>query len=334
MAEAPDTNSTAQSQSQSVMAVSAALRRALGDQVRDIATRAAGSLRCLPAAGSVAEVCSLANSKGVALAPTTSSTRDFRSGPPLREDADRLAHFGSRAVGPGASARTFASGGEAGDEEPHDKPQEPGVVSQAEHDVVYPKNYEEIEDEIYEMAEDLLPNIHKPLYNVWDALPESQRGIVEWSEGAEQGDDEGDLFSDLYDADQWDGAEAEVADAEGTVGLAMEGTGLEKVSDLKDTVFQWEYYLVLHPQATALPRHPKNDKVRLTIQLENLRSYYGLTEAQKSHIALICGPRYTSRTDSILLTTQVHRSRADNQRHLMKMVTDLVEEAKTFVPAP
>ena len=200
--------------------------------------------------------------------------------------------------------------------------------------MVYPKNYEEIEDEIYEMAEDLLPNIHKPLYNVWDALPESQRGIVEWSEGAEQEDDEGDLFSDLYDADQWDGAEAEVADAEGTVGLAMEGTGLEKVSDLKDTVFQWEYYLVLHPQATALPRHPKNDKVRLTIQLENLRSYYGLTEAQKSHIALICGPRYTSRTDSILLTTQVHRSRADNQRHLMKMVTDLVEEAKTFVPAP
>jgi len=234
-----------------------------------------------------------------------------------------------------SEARTFASSGDSESEGPA-PPRQPQPT--AAPNVVHPKSYEEVEDEIYEMAEDLLPNIHKPLYNVWDLLPEDERGIVEYDEASSAGGDGmdqeiGDLIADLYEEDQWS-VEDEIGDAE----RAMEGHGLpggklERVTDLKDTIFQWEYYLVLHPLATALPRHPKNDKVRLTVQLENLSAYHGLTEAQKSHIALICGPRYTSKTDSILLTTQAHRSRVDNQKHLMKIVQDLVDEARAFAPS-
>ena len=145
----------------------------------------------------------------------------------------------------------------------------------------------------------------------------------------------GDLVADMYEDEQWDIVEDDVVDAEQTMGSAAADhheSALGPVSDFKDTIFQWEYFLVLHPHATVLPRHPKNDKVRLTVHLENLCAYYGLSEAQKSHIALICGPRYTPKTDTVLLTTQTHESRIDNQKYLMKVVKDLVDEAKRFIP--
>ncbi|QDZ24871.1 hypothetical protein HOP50_15g74140 [Chloropicon primus] len=233
-----------------------------------------------------------------------------------------------------AAGRTFASSSSSGEEEAGDVEQ---ATKQEEKvkgdDVIYPRNYEEVEDELYDMVEDLLPNIHKPLYNVWDKLPEDERDVIQWDEkNSKERGSIGDMLSDLYDDEQWD-MDEEITQAEETVGQAGSDHALERVSDWEDTIFQWEYYLVLHPQAVALPRHPKNDKVRLTVQLENLRSYYGLSEAQKSHIALICGPRYKSKSDSILLTTQTHQSRADNQRHLMNVVKELVEEAKSFVPS-
>ena len=233
---------------------------------------------------------------------------------------------------------------------------------------IYHKSYEEAEDHIFEMAETLLPKIKKPVYNIWDFLQEEDRNALGWSESGgktkgnekegqegtkelekiEVGEEEkekkeeeerqleiGDLVADMYEDEQWDIVEDDVVDAEQTMGSAAADhheSALGPVSDFKDTIFQWEYFLVLHPHATVLPRHPKNDKVRLTVHLENLCAYYGLSEAQKSHIALICGPRYTPKTDTVLLTTQTHESRIDNQKYLMKVVKDLVDEAKRFIP--
>jgi len=306
-----------------------------------------------------------------------------------------LRAWSALAPGPAANTRTLSSsagegggegegegeGGEAGEAPAlaSDQPDTPASADASANDiaaaakkgdrVIFPKSYEEAEDAIFEMAEELLPNVDKPVYNVWDRLPEDEREGLPWAQGGDRdkkrqgrigrSDDSdesssdseevsfSDAFADIYERDQWgmdaeiedllvaDGKEAgeAAADAAGAAdaGEAKKKTTLRPVTEWEETIFEWEYSLVLHPHAVALPRHPLNNKVRLKVNLENLRQYYDLSEEEKSHIALICGPRYKSKTDSIFLTTQTHASRVDNQKHLMKIVKDLVDEAKSFV---
>ena len=101
----------------------------------------------------------------------------------------------------------------------------------------------------------------------------------------------------------------------------------------EDGVLEWQATMVLHAAAMSLPAHPLNRKIRLRVHVQALGAKLGMSQAQLDHLVLVAGPRYKSESDVLLLTCDIHPKRADNQRHLLRILNELVKEAKTAIPS-
>lgn len=74
--------------------------------------------------------------------------------------------------------------------------------------------------------------------------------------------------------------------------------------------------------------HPLNKKAKMSVYLRDLQVETGLSNAALQHIARICGTRYNQNRGELTLVSEKYLHREENCHHIMKMVTDLIEEGK------
>ncbi|KAK9802061.1 hypothetical protein WJX73_009337 [Symbiochloris irregularis] len=96
-----------------------------------------------------------------------------------------------------------------------------------------------------------------------------------------------------------------------------------------EAILHWETHQVLKVGPVNEP-HPKDKVAKCTVHLRDLQRVCDLSDQALQHIALICGPRYDSRTGNLTLTSRKFGDREANRRDILRMLNMLVEAGHNF----
>ncbi|XRB23594.1 ribosomal protein S35 [Pseudoscourfieldia marina] len=96
-----------------------------------------------------------------------------------------------------------------------------------------------------------------------------------------------------------------------------------------NTTMRWLTTVVI-PSGYDPPNHPLNRKAKLSVKLSTLAQAARLDERQTMALRAIVGRRYDPQTDDFTVSVAKYTRREDNRREALRMVRDLVREARAL----